>query len=259
VYRASDPVDESLRGWHWYEKPLRPRAFLELSMADAVYRFCPSRRDLWLRRRVGVEGEASDGMKKGFAIHSIFHISSSVVAKAIFSGYSPWDAYEYGYRQCIKSAKMYSNIVNVEKLCKEFSFIWSSMAMELGLPIAITEFTVDGSLIGLSRNLRVDALFEGSVIIELKYGSFRRDYIDALAGYAIAMESFIEMPIDFGILMLVNSDGTAIKIEPVYIGNDVRREFIELRDEAIDILLSDIEPPKASSCPSTCPYKRYCG
>ena len=259
MYRSTDPIDEGLRGWHWYEGPLRPRAFLELSMADAVYRFCPSRRDLWLRRKLGVDGEANDGMRKGLAIHSIFHISSYSVARAIFNGYSVWDAYEYGYRQCIKSVKNFNSIVDVGKLCKEFSFIWSSMALELGSPIAITEYTVDGSLIGLSKNLRVDALFEGSMIIELKYGSLRRDYMDALAGYAIAMESFLEIPIDFGILMLINGDGTAIKVEPVYIGNDLRKEFVELRDEAIDILLSDIEPVKASNCPSTCPYRKYCG
>ncbi len=253
--RQASPVDECLRGYRCSEPPVRPRAFLDLSMWDVVYRQCPTGRDLWLRKREGIPIEVSDAMKKGAAIHRAFHETSRVVARAVLSGYDPWDAYEVGARLCSREFKCDEAL---RRVCKGFAFLWSAMVSELGCPVAVTEMVVDGSSIGLSRYLRVDALFEGSVVIELKYGSFRREYAIAVAGYAMALESFLEIPIDFGLVVTVNGDGSSVRVYPVYVDDSLRKEFLELRDEAIDVLLSDVEPPKPPKCPPTCPYRRVC-
>jgi len=255
AYRGAKPVDEGLRGYRAYEPPLRPRAFLDLTMWDVVYRVCPTRRDLWLRRREGVQLEPSDAMRRGAAIHRAFHETSRAVARAILSGVDPWDAYEAGARLC---SRMCREDPYVRRVCRGFSFLWSSIALELGSPVAVTEMVVDGSPLGMSRYLRVDALFEGSVVVELKYGGFRRDYAVAVAGYAMALESFLEIPIDFGLVITVNGDGSSVRVYPIYIDDALRQEFIELRDEAIDTLLSDVEPPRPPSCPPTCPFRRAC-
>ncbi len=254
-YRAAKPVDESLRGWNHHTPPLKPRAYLELSIADVAYRFCPTKRDLWLRRKEGIHAEPNEAMKRGSLIHTIFHETSREVAKLVLSGYSPWDAYEVAYRRCLRSVE---RCELSERLCKEFAFMWSTLAAELGSPIAVTEFIVDGTPLGLSRSLRVDAVFEGSIVVELKYGGYRHDYAVAVTGYALALESYLEIPIDFALVITVNGDGTRVRVEPIYVDDTLRQEFIEARDEAIDILLSDVEPPKAPQCPSTCPYRRYC-
>jgi len=258
VYRSRDPVAEELRGWSWYQPPLRPRAFLELGVSEVAYRYCPTRRDLWLRRRVGVQGEPSEAMRRGAAIHEAFHRSNEAVLRGLALGMAPWDAYEYGWRLCVRRVQRVEG-VDTAKLCKEFAFMWSSAAEELGMQVAVTEAVVDGSLLGLSRSLRVDASASWSIVLELKYGSYRRDYTVALAGYALAIESSLEVPVDFGALILVNGDGSSVKVEPVYIGNDLRREFVEVRDEAVDLLLSDVEPRKPQSCPQSCPFKKFCG
>jgi CRISPR-associated protein Csa1 len=118
---------------------------------------------------------------------------------------------------------------------------------------------VNGSLLGLSRNLRVDALFPGSIVAEFKYGLDREDYEVALAGYAMALESFLEIPVDYGVIVVVNgSDTPRISARPVYISNTLRQRFIEARDEAVDIILSEVPPEKPLQCPATCPFKEFC-
>ncbi len=258
VYRSRNPIDESLRGWNSFTPPLKPRAFLDLGVSDIAYRFCSTKRDIWLKKRMGVVVEPNEAMKRGLLVHNIFHYTSREVAKYILMDYDPWDAYELSYRRCIKVVCRDHRDAMCARLCREFSFIWSSLAMEMNEPIAVTEFVVDGTPLGLSRHLRVDALFQGSIVIELKYGVYRHDYAVALAGYALAMESYLEIPIDFGVIMMVNGDGTKIRIEPIYIDDSLRQEFVSSRDEVIDILLSDVEPPKSSSCPQTCPYRKFC-
>ena len=82
----------------------------------------------------------------------------------------------------------------------------------------------------------------------------------ALAGYALALEASLETAFDYGVLVYVSNNGDVrVDWEPVYISTSLRKEFIEARDELIDMLINDIEPPKASSCPSSCPFKEVCG
>ena len=102
-------------------------------------------------------------------------------------------------------------------------------------------------------------MFYGSIVIELKYGNGRDEYPVALAGYAMALESSLEIPVDFGLLITINSlDDPKPSIKPYYLSNAYRQQFIESRDEVIDILLSQQKPPKPSQCPSTCPFKEFC-
>jgi CRISPR-associated protein Csa1 len=137
--------------------------------------------------------------------------------------------------------------------------MWASLAAELNGSTPLTEYMVNGSLLGLSRNLRVDALFPGSIVAEFKYGLDREDYEVTLAGYAMALESFLEIPVDYGVIVVVNgSDTPRISARPVYISNTLRQRFIEARDEAVDIILSEVPPEKPLQCPATCPFKEFC-
>ena len=112
-------------------------------------------------------------------------------------------------------------------------------------------------MLGLSPRLRVDGLGIGFVV-EVKYGSWRSDYPVGVAGYALALEASHEIPIDYGLVVLVNNDGSRIDIEPVYIGEDYRAEFIAYRDEAIEIILSENDPGRPVKCSDNCPFYNTC-
>jgi CRISPR-associated protein Csa1 len=258
--RADDPVDEDLRGWNWHKPPVKPRAYLDLSVSEIAYRFCPTKRDLWLRRVRGVKPIVTDAMRKGIAIHEAIHRSAKEIGKAIAIGYTPWRAYEFaisGWRRVSREVGYVDSYV--EEVYRLSAFMWASLSAELNSATPLTEYIVNGSLLGLSKSLRVDALFPGSVVVEFKYGLDRDDYDVALAGYAMALESFLEIPVDYGIVITVNgSDTPRISFRPVYISNAVRQRFIEARDEAIDIVLSENPPEKPSQCPATCPFREHC-
>ena len=118
---------------------------------------------------------------------------------------------------------------------------------------------IDGSLIGLSPNLRVDALVSGNLIIDFKVGRKFENHELALAAYALALEANLEVPIDYGFIVYIAPNGRSkVSVKAVYIDSDLRRDFIDARNEVIDMLLSEREPPKALTCPQTCPYRQYC-
>jgi len=258
--RADDPVDEDLRGWNWHKPPVKPRAYLDLAVSEIVYRFCSTKRDLWLRRVGGVKPVLTEVMRRGIAIHEAIHRSAKEVGKAIAIGLTPWRAYEYAvsrWRRVSREIGVCDRYV--EDVYRLSTFMWASLAAELNGSTPLTEYMVNGSLLGLSRNLRVDALFPGSIVAEFKYGLDREDYEVALAGYAMALESFLEIPVDYGVIVVVNgSDTPRISARPVYISNTLRQRFIEARDEAVDIILSEVPPEKPLQCPATCPFKEFC-
>jgi CRISPR-associated protein Csa1 len=266
--RASDPVEEDLRGWNWFREPLKPRAYLGLGVSEVAYTYCPTRRDVWLRRVVGERGEPSRPMLLGRLIHEVFRES---LRSAMRLNYSWMPAEEVGYRLIAGSEAEAERIASkpeyeplggeaveiAKRLYRRLAVYWASWMGETGAPPWLAEFNIDGSHLGLSRRLRVDALAP-LLPVEVKYSGWRDDYPIALAGYALALESVVEVPIDYGLVILVNNGGSSITVEPVYIGNGYRMEFIRRRDEVIDIILSQQDPGKPSRCPRECPFRRIC-
>lgn len=259
--RVSDPIDEDLRGWNWYRPPLRPRAHLGLGVSEVAYGFCPTHRDVWLRRVEGARPEPTKAMAMGSAVHTLFHESARDVARLLASGEAPWDA---AARLMEGAERRVRRLLGFDgwaaSLYRAFVLAWCSSAAELGSAPWVTEYVVDGSPLGLSKRLRVDAVADAGVVVELKYGSWRDSYPVALAGYALALESFLEAPFDYGIVILVSDveRRPRVDVEPVYIDTHLRTRFIELRDEVIDMLLSRSRPPKPPACPRDCPFRRVC-
>ena len=253
--RELDPTPGDLRGWNWDKPPIKPRAYLGLGVGEIAYASQCGYRELWLKRRRGVKPEVNEYMRRGYVIHEVFHRAASDLRKIILtvSDNSKW----VYIRMLCDKAQVRLRDLNGEKwtvnLYRKLLLIWlgESMATEvlnggegLGWMPWLTEYKVDGSLLGLSKNLRVDAIGEIGLIAEIKYGKIMRWHKLVLAGYALAIESHMEIPIDYGVLIHVNGvpENPLLSVQPIYISPNLRRGFLEARDEAIDVLLSPIEP-----------------
>lgn len=269
--RESDPVEGELRGWSWDRPPVRPRAYLGLGVSEVAYRYCPTRRDLWLRRKAGLRGEARGPVRVGAVVHEVFHAASSDVRRLLARGLSGWEVYERlaaGARRRLASRGVGEGWA--VGLYKHLVLWWAAESAKAEALLGgegvswlpwLTEYRVDGSALGLSSSLRVDALGEAGLVVEVKYGRGNGFHGVGLAGYALALEACLEVPVDYGLVVYVEGVEARvprIRLEPVYISASLRREFLEARDEAIDVLLSGAEPPAPPRCSEHCPLRGVC-
>jgi len=258
-------VPGELRGWRWEEPPVRPRAYLGLGVSEIVPRYCDSFRDVWLRRVARVRGDGSrGGVAVGYIVHEVFHAAAEDLRGLLVRGFEVWRAvqalFESGPREGWPewAVSLYRRLIlvwagEVEGVLLSGGSLW-------GVPW-VTEVVVDGSLVGLSPRLRVDALAGGGVVVEVKVGRLRRDHDLVLAGYALALEAQLGVPFDYGVVINVlgvPGDAPRFEARGYFLGEMTRRRFLEYRDEAIDVVLSGREPPLSSSCSKSCPFYEAC-
>lgn len=263
-----DPVDEDLRGWNWDKPPVKPRAYLGLTVSEIASKYCPTRRDLWLKRVVKTQGEPTEQMTIGRTVHRIFHRVFNEVRKIAVDNTPGWKIYEE-----LASRAREDTGLEEEWAIDLYKTLLLTIAAEIDFNQSITgygytswfpwltEFHVDGSLLGLSNSLSIDALTEGGVVVEIKYGKPMEFHKLAPTGYAMALEANLEIPFDYGLIIYVNGipdKRPKITLKPVYISNTLRRWFLDERDNIIDMLLSNEEPPAEPNCNIQCPYKKVC-
>ncbi|MEM1642499.1 MAG: type I-A CRISPR-associated protein Cas4/Csa1 [Sulfolobales archaeon] len=262
------PVEPELRGWSWQSPPVRPRSYLGLAVQD-VASYCPTRRDTWLRRVVGVRAQPTPPMRVGLEVHGVVTSVTAVLRRYLFSNYSPAvlsreveKAVELHTKNCPtrECAQVVRGVGWLTYHTLVSDWLWSSYGvMPVPAMALFSELRVDGSPIGLSNNMRVDAIPMANVVVDLKTGKRSDVHELALAAYALALEASLEAPVDYGLLVYVWWNG-ALQVETrgVYIGPDLRKSFLDARDEVIDMLLTKREPQVAVDCPQTCPYLEVC-
>ena len=262
--REAYPVPDELRGWSWDRPPVKPRAYLGLGMYE-VASYCPTRRDVWLRRFEGITPTETPAMRLGLDVHEVVtSVINNVRRYVIINGAESIDQgiidevlRRYEGREWFRLLRDVA-VITYHVLVNDY--LWFKHGNG-GQPFLgwLSEVRVDGSPIGLSSNLRVDAIVSGNLIVDFKVGRRHEVHELALAGYALAIEANTEVPIDYGFLIYIIPNGNVrIDVKPVYIGPDLRRDFIDARDEIIDMVLSEKTPPKAPSCPQTCPFRHVC-
>ncbi len=275
-FSVKDPVDDEWRGWNWDRPPLRPRGLFGLSMGDVVYRYCPTRRDVWLRRVMGVRGRDSRPMVIGRIIHIVFDVANTLFLEASTRFNDPVSIYDYMVQTARRRLetrgvpseefrwvlKLYRRLALALAGSASMYMIWHPGSRGYEGSTWFTEYHVDGSPLGLSQNLRVDAYGDG-VVVEIKYGRFQEFQKLSLAGYALALEAEHETPVNYGLLIHVNGipeNDPSIHVKGYYIDTLMRRRFIEYRDEVIDLLMSEQEPvkPPQRECPENCPFYHIC-
>lgn len=282
-------VDDELRGWSWASPPVSSPPGIPLGVSDITSGFCSTGRDVYLRYVMKEREEDNSVLQVGRLVHSVFSwviegvkkimfcrgmsvtgddleremkVLGEEIERRILSKYEliDKDKREWLFRKLWgKGTRTY--VAALEEAKSKSRFFRTDSLVYATVPV-LSEFPIDGSLIGLSPALRIDALMPPHMLMELKTRRPRHVFEITLAGYALAFESQYRTPIDHAILTYINIRwGREVYARPnvIPISQSLREEFIELRDSRKEIITYGIDPGKPPECSEECPYRRICG
>jgi len=284
-------IDENLRGWSWNKPPLNvPYSDIFLS-AWEFSSICPNYRDIYIRRKYNIRTPPSIYQIIGFLVHKLVQKIFLLAKKEIFNGnisnlYEKLNEHSENIinstlkenpsfqklkeKDQNKIRDLLKNITSfeirristkVEEIKSNFPFLNTESLIFRSIPVN-PELTVDGSLIGFSKILRVDAFgVYGNIVYDIKFGRPSDRHKLQLAVYALSIEANFMIPINVGIIVYVSSNNQnsfTINREIFIIDDYLRSRTIELRDEIMDALSKEKIPPMPKKCSNYCLLKDYC-
>jgi len=288
-------ISNSLRGWNWDKPPVSSiYGDLYVSVSEVAGRYCETLRDIYLRRVLRIPVPFSIKLFDGIVLHrvaseTLTYVKRTLYSKGIMSGadlieelLSKADdvcskALEAGLKFGRPSDLELE--ISKKKALRLYRFLIVQAGSQLDLTLSkfphaeldsvisqavppIVERRVDGSLIGLSKELAVDIYVPAYAVVDLKTGEMRPFHKYALTGYALALEADEEVEVNYGftIYLRVEPDKPHIKVrvKSVLIDDAVRKEFLDIRDEALRIVDTGADPGMPPRCPFYCPYYPVC-
>ncbi len=281
-------IAPELRGWNWDKPPLSPvYETVKLGIFEVANNYCPTNRDLYLRRVMGIKTAANRPMLEGGILHDMLCQIIITVKRAI---------YQFGVT-CLKQlesidrTEFYSVLDDADKkLCPEdISVIKSKMdalweyefhsiynriqnvlavqprigpdaLVALALPVTV-EQKLNGSFLGLSSHLSADAfVFSEPMVVDIKFGKKERFHKLSVTGYALVMESLYEYPVNAGCIVYPSFFGDRLSIERdfCFIDDELRQWFIEERDERMRMVHEELDPGLSDECSEICPAWHEC-
>lgn len=285
-------VAEELRGWNWPQPPLAPIYDSVLALFEVAGAYCPTGRDLFLRRVAGVKTKPSVAMMRGAVLHGAL-VYLLVAAKRIiytvgvdnhqqilaaldelppyppecwpledsFAGEDP-----ESYGRLLQNVRVLTDFekarlaARIQEILVRQPHIGEDSLVSLAIPVVL-EKKLDGTFLGLSANLSTDAAtFPEPVIIDLKFGRPQPFHRLTTTGYALVMESLFEFPVNLGCLVYAEfrEDRLLIKRDLHIISDELRQQFCEARDEKARLVAEEIDPGVPENCPPGCPYWSVC-
>ena len=288
--RLREGVSEELRGWNWDSPPVAPYSRSVLFGVSALAgRYCETYRDIYLRYVLKRKVPRTEKLVRGLLFHRLIYKMISAARNIVLSSWpfkieeletalgSTRPLVDESAREVAESLGTKPSPNDVERaealrrfmvrqiLCEieraRMRHPWPNAETVLAeaLP-SVAERRIDGSRLGLSRSLSVD-LLEGNLILEVKTGDIRPFHKYAIAGYALALEAAAGVPHDAGIIIYVgfleNGD-PVLRHRSVLVDDALRREFLAIRDEAIEIVENGVDPGMPAHCPDYCPWRPVC-
>lgn len=285
--RQKDIAPE-LRGWNWDKPPLSPiYDTVKLGVADIANNYCPSNRDLYLRRVMGIKTPANRPMLEGGLLHDMMCRMIIAMKRIVYlHGVSCLKQLEKLDRNdCFSVLDRANGVLSLEDMNVikakmetlweyEYHSIYNRMQnvlavqphigpdalVALALPVTV-EQKLNGSFLGLSAHLSVDAfVFSEPMVVDIKFGRKERFHNLSVTGYALVMESLYEYPINAGCIVYPSFAGDRLTIERdfCFIDDELRQWFIEERDERMRMVHEEIDPGLAQQCPEVCSLWQEC-
>jgi len=287
-------VSEGLRGWNWSSDLLSPPVEgVYLSVSEVANRYCSTYRDVYLKRVLGMPAPYSYKTVRGWVYHGVCKkvvekAKSKLYLEGLMSGSKLYSSLLIDRRDVVDGllgeyeVSKHLDQHYLDRLRREAETLYSFLALQaasrldrvlsrvssIDLESVISriasvdvERIINGQLLGLSSELKVDMFADRRIVIEIKTGDVRDFHKYAVAGYALAVESDLEIPIDYGIVSYIHvrDDYVKIKNKTYFIGDELRREFLEVRDEVFSVINRGLDPGKPSDCPEYCVYYGVCG
>ncbi|MEM2960833.1 MAG: type I-A CRISPR-associated protein Cas4/Csa1 [Candidatus Bathyarchaeia archaeon] len=290
-------VSEELRGWSFDSPPVEPPSRSVLfSVSELAMRYCETMRDIYLKRVLNVKPPPSLKMARGIVLHAVNREALSAVKRLLFSGNArsgseliedllplTKDVVDRAILEAERA--LYARVSEVEErqLRVETSAFYRFLVVQAAARVdqaiskyphsdvdsiisvavpPVVERKVDGSLVGFSRELSVDIYTPFNAVADLKTGEVREFHPYAATGYALALEAEEGAPVDFGFIIYVQIEPSRLvpsfRVRYFVIGDELRRELLELRDEAYEIVSVGRDPGKPIKCPDYCPYYSIC-
>ncbi|MCL4441385.1 MAG: type I-A CRISPR-associated protein Cas4/Csa1 [Firmicutes bacterium] len=280
-------VDEELRGWNWPQPPLAPAYDLRLPLSDVANSYCPSGRDIYLKKVEGRKASPNEAMIRGKIFHeALVHVIVS--AKRLIyglgvanyqqilldlAGMQPFniDTYKKGLPE-----EEFSDIQRKVEIITRFEtariasrlqevlirqpYVGEDSLVAIAIPVVV-EQKLDGTFLGLSPNLSTDAYtFAEPMVLDLKFGEPKKFHRLATTGYGLVIEALHEFPVNLGCIVYAEfkGDRLLVKKDLHIISDELRQWFVEQRDERMRMLYEEIDPGLAEECYSFCPYYQTC-
>ncbi len=284
-----DPPSDDWRGWSWDRPPLEPPYDVTLTIHEVASQHCPTGRDIYLRRVEGLRPPPSPRMVRGLVLHSVVESAVVEAKRALYSGRASSGAEltaalaeleDGAVSGAMRPARDLTpdRAAELESMARSlWRFEALQMASSLDRTLAdrpmlgldalvntaipfVVERVIDGSFLGLSDAVRVDALAHSRVVLDLKTGRRREFQTLYTAGYALALEAELEGPVDVGVVVYLEFSGgrPAISREIHLVDEALRREFVEERNRKMRLVAEEIDPGLPDSCPRDCPFLREC-
>lgn len=281
-------VAEELRGWNWNQPPLSAVYNSPLAIYEVANKYCPSGRDLYLRRVENIRAVSSFPMIQGRILHQVLADLLTYAKRLIYS------IGVQSYQEILDRLSR-PEMVDVEKYTKDLSkeelddikrkidvlvkfetsriaariqetlvkqpYIGEDALVANAIPIVV-EQKLDGSFLGLSANLSTDAFtFTEPVIMDIKFGEPQKFHRLITTGYALVIEAMHEYPVNLGCIVYAGFKGDRLTIRKDIhiIGDELRQWFIEERDEKMRCVSEEIDPGFPEECPDHCICIEHCG
>ena len=295
LFRTRVGVDESLRGYNWRQQPVQPPIQgIELPVSEIANRYCETMRDIYLRHVRGIKPKPTPKMAEGLLYHRVMHLAVEEAKKALYGleiieGAALYEHLASKTRRVddlaattLSQTGAQPGIDEYNRILARARALWRYQALALAAAVdrersrfphasldsvasraipQVAEYRVDGSRLGLSRQLSIDVFMPSYAVVDYKTGSEREFHRLALAGYALALESEMNVDVDAGVIVYISFDDNNLpSVKPVYheINNEAREEFLELRDAALRIVDMGRDPGPPPSCYKYCPFREVC-
>jgi CRISPR-associated protein Csa1 len=279
------PVENELRGWNWDKPPLCPVYGARLGVFEVAGQYCPSGRDVYLRRVMGVSRPPNAAMLAGGALHRQIGAVVLAAKRAIYTaepatclealGRAPMPALDdetadallpddaEALREQMIALWHFEQrriVARVEEALARQPRVGVDGLAALALPVVV-EQRLDGTFLGLSAHLAADAFtFAEPMVLDVKFGKPEPFHRLTTTGYALVMESLYEYPISVGCIVYPRFVDGRVLVERDFhlISDELRQWFIEARDERARLVEEEVDPGLAAACYVGCPFTDVC-